>query len=126
MPAICKYEHDFFISYPHMPYGNNLVEDFVDGLAETLRFLTISGLSVPVYVDKERLNTGFKWNDALAAGLCRSRCMVAVCVPLYFDREYCLREWAGMEDLEQRRLQPNAVERMILPVIVSPEEDVNR
>jgi len=104
LPNGCQYKHDIFISYPHMPQAN-LVTAFVDALVKTLEFLRVAdSFPVPVYLDKQRLQPGFRWHPALSKALCQSRCMIAVYTDVYFSREYCLREWTAMTELEMKRV----------------------
>jgi len=60
------------------------------------------------FLDKICLAEGPQWERDLGVALCQSITMVALCVPMYSHPEHawCGREWAGMEELGQRRL-PN-------------------
>lgn len=112
----CVYEHDFFVSYPHM-LGENILNEFVEELVKTICFLrTGDKLPEPVYIDRERLKPGFSWKPELARALCHSRAMLAVYTADYFAREYCVREWDAMLDLEMKRLG-QSTRGMIIPII---------
>jgi hypothetical protein len=118
----CIYQHDFFVSYPHMEEENILTE-FVEEMVRTIKFLrTGDKLPEPVYIDKQRLKPGFRWHQELARALCHSRAMLAVYTEDYFSREYCLREWGAMVDLELKRIGKSA-RGMIIPIILRASED---
>jgi TIR domain len=118
----CSYHHDFFVSYPNMPEENILTE-FVDELVRTIKFLrTGDKLAEPVYVDRERLAPGFRWKTELSQALCRSRALLCVYTEDYFSREYCVREWEVMADLELKRLGRPA-RSMIIPILLRAPED---
>jgi hypothetical protein len=120
MPSV--YKHDFFVSYPHMPHENILTE-FVDELVKKIRYLrTGDQLPEPVYVDKERLKPGFRWKPELARALCHSRAMLAIYTADYFSREYCVREWDVMTELEGKRLGKSA-RSMIIPILFRAPSD---
>lgn len=118
----CVYEHDFFVSYPHMPEENILTE-FVEELVKTIRYLrTGDKLPMPVYIDRERLKPGFRWKPELARALCHSRAMLAVYTADYFAREYCVREWEAMLDLEMKRVGQSS-RGMIIPIVFRADVD---
>ena len=122
LPNGCEYEHDIFISYPHMP-EEHLIIEFVEELAKTLKFLRVAtDLPEPVYLDRERFSLAFTWHQALSTALCHSRCMLAVYIDIYFSREYCMREWAGMIELEKKRIGKR-IDAMIIPILLRARED---
>src|SRR6185295_732253 len=92
----CIYQHDFFVSYPHMP-AENILTEFVEEFVRVIKFLrTGDKLPEPIYVDKERLKPGFHWPTELSRALCHSRAMLAIYTEDYFSSEYCAREWEAM------------------------------
>jgi TIR domain len=120
----CGYQHDFFISYPHPKVeGKNIVTEFVDELVKQIKFLyTENPLPKPVFYDLE-LEPGFRWKPALLKSLCHSRCMLVIYTGDYFTREYCVREWDAMMDLEVRRLGSRTIRSMTIPILLRAEED---
>lgn len=118
----CIYEHDFFVSYPHMPEENILIE-FVEELVHTIRKLRDSAEPLePVYLDRERLKPGFRWKPELAKALCHSRAMLVVYTADYFAREYCVHEWDAMLDLEMKRVGQTS-RSMIIPIVFRAPSD---
>ena len=113
----CVYQHDFFVSYPHMP-GQTLLSEFVEELVREIIFQRVGErLTEPVYLDRQRLQPGFVWASELSRALCHSRCMLAVYTNQYFSREYCLREWDAMVDLEIKRVGVTS-RSMIIPILL--------
>jgi hypothetical protein len=115
------YEHACFISYTHGQFS--LMQSFVEQVGEALSSeLEAYFGGDAVYIDQERLEPGYRYNEALASAICKSVCMVVVYTPWYEQSAYCLREYTAMRRLEERRLQ--AIARadpkrgLIIPVIL--------
>lgn len=116
-----------FVSYRHgqQPALKDLVRRFHDSLAGELELWL--GPDLPVYVDEERLKAGHLYNEALAADLCKSVCMIMLFTPTYFDRvhRYCAREYHGMLTLERQRLALLDPEQrqygLIIPIVFRGE-----
>ena len=120
-------KYSCFISYPHG--RTDFTTTFIEQLTETLEsyldpLLDLDDLGV--YVDRRRLEPGYLYNEALAEAICQSICMIVVYSPKYRRRSYCLREYAAMERLEQRRREilGDRTENelgMIIPIIFRGE-----
>ncbi|MBW8874334.1 MAG: toll/interleukin-1 receptor domain-containing protein [Acidobacteria bacterium] len=118
----CIYQHDFFISYPNMS-TENIVTEFAEELVKAIEHQrTGERLPMPVYMDKARLEPGFRWKPELSRALCHSRAMLAVYTDDYFSSVYCLGEWDAMVDLELKRLG-KPVHSMIIPILLRASED---
>lgn len=116
------FEYGCFISYVHARHP--LMKEFVDGLAQALES-ELEPMIGPgrVYIDRERLKPGYRFDPALAQGLCASACMIVVYVPQYVKHEYCLREFRAMQLLEEERRAAlngklESHQGMIIPVIL--------
>jgi hypothetical protein len=115
-----------FISYPHG--RGKIIKPFIERLRTELEDRIEPYIDLPPFHDEKRLSSGYFYNSALAHALCRSLTMVVVYMPLYESREYCLREFAAMEQLEQMRLKalaPHLDEPdigMIFPLILRQTE----
>jgi len=111
-----------FFSYPHIDDAE-LMKDFVEKLAEALQeSLKLYLGKTEFFLDTKRLRPGYIFDETIAAALCQSLCMIAVYVPPYEDRMYCLREYEAMERLEAARKarlnRPDLRDRgMIIPVV---------
>lgn len=115
-----------FISYPHGQ--GELLKQFIERLKTELQNRIDFYLNHPPYHDEARLRPGYRFNEALAQAICESVCMIVVYVPKYEKSEYCLREYAAMEDLERLRrqllgdrLKPDL--GMIIPVVLRCAEE---
>jgi hypothetical protein len=123
------YQHDIFISYKRDYIGDRwLIEQFLphfrkfvanDIKAHTGRTpmpiffdqseLPASGLKVGL----EGIEPGEEWKPRLATALEHSRCLVALCTPLYFSSPWCAIEW---ETFAQRARSTNKT--VIVPVSI--------
>jgi hypothetical protein len=115
------YDHACFISYTHGQHA--LMSSFVEQVGEALSSeLEAYFGDDAVYVDHERLQPGYLYNEALATALCHSVCMVVLYTPTYTQSSYCRREYTAMRRLEQERLAPVASidpsRGLIIPVVL--------
>lgn len=109
-----------FISYPHGQ--TELTNRFIDELKTALAEQIEGFQDEQVYLDKERLEPGHKFDEAIARAICESVCMIVVYSPRYEKHLYCLREYAAMEGLEAKRLKRIGTQEMkekgmIIPVL---------
>lgn len=79
-----------------------------------------------VYTDK-KLQPGDDFEKKLAKAICRSVCFIVVYTPSYEESDFCLREFAAMENIEDRRMQLigkklTCDERLIIPIILRGEK----
>jgi hypothetical protein len=82
------YEHDLFVSYSSRDV--DWVQPFHDDLvADINRF---SDQDVFPFLDKERLQPGYVWNDKLLAAASDSAILVPVLSPRFFQSDYCQKE----------------------------------
>jgi hypothetical protein len=121
------FEYACFISYRHSDKEKTVkfIEQFVDALENSLD----QRLQQGVYIDRDRLKAGYKFNIAIAGALRQSVCMVAILSPGYYDSDYCRREYAAMERIEAKRRAdlgiPPAEKGLVIPLLVwGTEEEV--
>jgi TIR domain len=93
--------HACFISHCH-GHGE-LMTRFIADLEEALTSSLDPYMKEPVFIDRARLQPGYRFNPALATAICESLCMVAVLVPRYFESSYCLCELEAMKRIEDER-----------------------
>jgi hypothetical protein len=108
-----------FISYCHGE--GELMRRFINDLTAALKSYLDPFFDEEIYIDENRLEPGYMYNEALATALCESVCMVVVYAPKYERHAYCRREFEAMERIESRRKQMARVSRekgMIIPVIL--------
>lgn len=112
-------EYSCFISYAHGK--GKYVGPFIEALHEELSSQLEMYCEEEVFLDKDRLLPGYEYNEQLAKAICHSACMVVAYTPVYGQREYCRRELAAMELLEQKRRKLIGAaakgHRFIIPVV---------
>jgi hypothetical protein len=120
------FKYSCFISHCHG--SGDLTKNFIEELKKELWNTIEQYLDQGVYIDIDRLEPGYKYNEELAQAICQSICMVVVYSPRYAKHSYCLREYTAMEILEERRLR--LMEHtfpkewgMIIPILFRGEED---
>ena len=119
------FRYSCFISWAHVQgeLGITFVESLHKALSESLEL----HVPAPVYIDRERLTAGYKFKSSLANAMCQSATWVLLFTPRYLKQDFCLRELAAMQVLEERRrshldgrLSPE--EGLIIPVIFRGKE----
>lgn len=115
------FKNSCFISYRHPKYHfqARIVEELYEGLRSELELLDET-----VFIDKDGLQGGEFYNEALALELYNSVCLVVIYTPAYFSTEhpYCSREYRGMEELEQERIalltsEEEKLKGLIIPIV---------
>lgn len=114
-----SYEWDIFISYPHSrfakPWVHNHFKPLLEGCLEA-----VLPAEPRIFLDTEQ-PTGGAWPNRLRNALQRSKLLVAVWTPPYFQSNWCMAEWETMlarEEIFQK--QKIAPERgLIYPVVYS-------
>jgi hypothetical protein len=115
------FKYSCFISYSGSK--NRILEGFVTGFGESLSREVALYCDVPVFWDRQRLESGEPWAGGrkLAAAICQSVCMVPILTPLYFRSTYCMKEYVAMKMLEQRRrpaLPGGGNTGLIIPIVL--------
>jgi hypothetical protein len=95
------FKYACFVSYCHGQY--ELMTSFIDQLKSALDAYLDPLLDEQVFIDRERLLPGYRYNEALAEAICQSVSMVVVYSPKYERHEYCVREYEAMAKLEETR-----------------------
>ena len=116
-----SFEYSCFISYCHGQ--GKWIKQFVKKLEEELVDRLDFYLDQPIFLDDRRLGPGYRFNEAIPDAICKSICMIVVYVPKYKRKEYCLREFAAMQEIEEKRLAvlKGSISRkfgMIIPIIL--------
>jgi hypothetical protein len=94
-------EYACFISYRHGE-GDEM-RTFIEDLHAALRAHLEMYVDQGIFLDTDRLNPGYRYNEVLAQALYDSVCLVPVLTPAYFLSAYCRRELGAMLKLEQER-----------------------
>lgn len=94
------YQYDVFISYRRRAPASDWVANHFHPLLE--QWLS-EHLPRPVSIFRDpQIDTGSRWPAQLAQALQRSRCLVAIWSPPYFQPHWCMAEWSSMEERERR------------------------
>jgi len=95
-----EYEYDVFFSYKRL----DLSLEWTRQVSKVLKhWLTeeLGGHQARVYIDEECIETGEKWPEKLKLALQRSKCMVCVWSPSYFQSGWCVSEWKSFLEREK-------------------------
>jgi hypothetical protein len=95
------YEYDAFFSYKRDRESDEWHERVKDKLIFWLK-QELQRQDVRIFFDTEDIRTGMRWRQKLADALRKSRCIVCVWSPLYFQSQWCLSEWKTFLQREQQ------------------------
>lgn len=112
-----NYEYDVFISYRNDKFFSSWVHDVLYEALEPL-LKNALGREVKIFLDREEITSGDDWRKRIQKALATSRCMIPVLIPDYFNREWCLREFAVILH-RQRELGYNTTKNptgLMLPI----------
>ena len=93
------YHYDVFFSYKRDPR----TLDWHRRVKDQLQFwLTqeIGGYEARIFVDEQSIETGDHWPEALQDALLKSKCLVCIWSPEYFQSPWCLSEWKNFCERE--------------------------
>ena len=105
------YKYYCFISWPRTKYKelNILIENLkcdIEG------YLSLSFFDPKIFWDGE-IEGGDVWEETISYALCRSVALVAICVPIYYRKEWCTREFFAMKELCKERFKKKALNSII-------------
>jgi hypothetical protein len=89
---MADYEYDVFFSYKKDP----LITEWIANVVSRLEFwLTqeLGGRPARIFIDRDHIEIGDRWPDALRHALRHSRSMAAIWSPSYFHSQWCVSEW---------------------------------
>ncbi len=115
------FEHACFISFSrgNNKRINNQINEVVQGLKDHLSFeIACLTNDLDVFYDEDFIKGGDSLEESIAYHLCRSICMIVVYMPIYFEKDWCRREYKAMWDLEKRRLNAlgEDMHKLIIPL----------
>ena len=88
------YEYDVFISY-RSKSKEWLREIFLPGFTHYLEEEV--GADLRVFVDWHDIQTGDAWEQRLKYALLKSKCLISLLIPSYFESDWCTKEYAVFE-----------------------------
>ena len=90
-----SYEYDVFISYKTGKiFGRWVIEVFYDFFKEYLE--QSLGRQSKIFLDQSEINDGDSWPARIKRAIAKSKCLVAVLSPLYFQSEWCKKEFSAI------------------------------
>ena len=93
------YEYDVYVSYAHHPTLHEWLQGFVSQLRS---WVSLEMDADPrFFFDYSEVSLGDRWADRTMSALLRTKLLLAVVTPEYFQSEWCTREWATFEHREQ-------------------------
>jgi TIR domain len=95
------YEYDAFFSYKRDRESDEWHERVKNKLIFWLK-QELQRQDVRIFFDTEEIRTGARWRQKLADALKKSRCIVCVWSPLYFQSQWCISEWKTFIQREQQ------------------------
>jgi hypothetical protein len=106
------YEYDVFFSYKR----HDLTRDWTVGVHNRLKYWIMQEVNAPdvkMFLDDECIETGDRWPERLREAVQKSKCMVCVWSPAYFQSAWCVSEWKSFRERERRL---NMQSRLIAPL----------
>ena len=94
------YEYDVFFSYKRDPQSDDWHRKVKEKLDFYLR-MELARPTLSVFFDTEEISTGLYWKIKLADAAKKSRCLVGIWSPLYFQSKWCLSEWQTFRERER-------------------------
>lgn len=100
------YQYDVFLSYKRGGPKEEWVKEiflplFQNDLSQNL------ARNATIFLDTSEIKEGTKWADVLGDSLAKSKCMVAILTPLYFDSQWCVYEFSMMNYRQEKLRQEN-------------------
>jgi hypothetical protein len=105
-----SYEYDAFFSYKRDRESDSWHELVKLKLAFWLK-QELRKREVKIFFDTEDIRTGARWQLKIASALHRSKCIICIWSPLYFQSKWCISEWMSFVEREQFIERQQAVEQ---------------
>ena len=99
------YQYDAFFSYKRARES----DDWHERVKTTVEYWLGQALNrqdVSIFFDREDIRTGSRWGQLIADALKRSKCIICIWSPLYFQSKYCVSEWRTFVEREQKFNKP--------------------
>ncbi len=86
------YIYDAFFSYKRDMLSNKWHEKVMSILEYWIK-MELNKTDIKIFIDTENIETGEKWQKKIANSLKKSKCLIAMLSPDYFNSQWCLSEW---------------------------------
>lgn len=112
---LMAYEYDVFISYRRESDPKEWTQDIF--LPKFKAYLGAElGKTLNIFIDKQGIEGGQYWEDTLKIALAKSKCLVPVLMPSYFQSEWCVREFSVLYHRQEQLVpKPNS---LIVPFVI--------
>ena len=100
-----NYQYDAFFSYKR----DRESDDWHEVVKNKLEFWLKQELErddVRLFFDREDIRAGMRWRHKMVEALKRSKCIVCLWSPLYFQSKWCGSEWKTFVKREQLAMRP--------------------
>ncbi len=124
-----SYAFDYFISYAHKDNENPNVPGFVEKFKEKLlnseEHQRLFGKKLDIFFDKSTIQNMVQWDSTIREGLTRSRFLIVLLSPEYFQSEFCAKEFDWWMQHEMHRCTLGEGTAPILIYDVANLQDAN-
>jgi hypothetical protein len=110
------YEYDVFISYRRESDSKEWTEDIFFPKFKSYLREELGKKALNIFIDEQGIEGGQYWEDTLKIALAKSKCLVPVLMPSYFQSEWCVREFSVLYH-RQEQLVPKP-KSLIVPFVI--------
>lgn len=95
-----SYQYDAFFSYKRDPQSDL----WHQMLKSKIQFWVGNelGTDPQIFFDTESIEVGELWRDEIGSALKKSKCIICIWSPRYFNSKWCLSEWKTFEQRSKR------------------------
>lgn len=87
-----EYKYDAFFSYKRDPLSDEWHEKVMSRLEHWIK-LELNKEKIDIFFDTEDIKNGERWEKKIVNSLKKSKCLIAILSPAYFNSQWCLSEW---------------------------------
>jgi hypothetical protein len=99
------YTYDIFVSYRRERSGReNLIAPWLGRVVRTIEHyvgLELGDCNPRVFFDQESIEVGENWPERLREALLKSKCLLPIWTPQYFNSRWCMAEWQSFVAREE-------------------------
>jgi len=113
---LMAYEYDVFISYRRESDPKEWTQNIFLPKFESYLREESGKKNLKIFLDEKGIEGGTYWEDTLKIALAKSKCLVPVLMPSYFQSEWCVREFSVLYH-RQEQLLPKP-KSLIVPFVI--------
>ncbi len=114
------YEYDVFLSYKRGKIPETWLNETFKPLFEFKLSNALGRINVPIFVDKTEIRNGVEWSSIIENALLKSKVMVALISPTYFNSDWCVKEFKSMFKRQQELWKRNLLDKnfsLVTPIV---------